>query len=113
MVLLSDKHPIDLTIGQELPPTFHYAWVILVQVYDWRLLRGGLRRLVLSSEGSIRIPTFGCYSWVFLTGHAQASVSVDSSRLPAYHASLRIEIGRTASLDVECTLECERNLVGN
>ena len=29
MVLLSDKHPIDLTIGQELPPTFHYAWVIL------------------------------------------------------------------------------------
>ena len=32
MVLLSDKHPIDLTIGQELPPTFHYAWVILYQV---------------------------------------------------------------------------------
>ena len=30
MVLLSDKHPIDLTIGQELPPTFHYAWVILL-----------------------------------------------------------------------------------
>ena len=30
MVLLSDKHPINLTIGQELPPTFHYAWVILV-----------------------------------------------------------------------------------
>ena len=29
MVLLSDKHPINLTIGQELPPTFHYAWVIL------------------------------------------------------------------------------------
>ena len=29
VVLLSDKHPI-LTIGQELPPTFHYAWVILV-----------------------------------------------------------------------------------
>ena len=29
MVLLSDKHPIDLTIGQELPSTFHYAWVIL------------------------------------------------------------------------------------
>ena len=29
MVLLSDRHPIDLTIGQELPPTFHYAWVIL------------------------------------------------------------------------------------
>ena len=29
MVLLSEKHPIDITIGQELPPTFHYAWVIL------------------------------------------------------------------------------------
>ena len=29
VVLLSDKHPIDITIGQELPPPFHYAWVIL------------------------------------------------------------------------------------
>ena len=34
MVLLSDKHPIDLTIGQELPPTFHYAWVILYGTPD-------------------------------------------------------------------------------
>ena len=35
MVLLSDKHPIDLTIGQELPPTFHYAWVILKRADIW------------------------------------------------------------------------------
>ena len=34
MVLLSDKHPIDLTIGQELPPTFHYAWVILIEAVN-------------------------------------------------------------------------------
>ena len=44
MVLLSDKHPIDLTIGQELPPTFHYAWVILdSQVSPW-LISQMLRR---------------------------------------------------------------------
>ena len=50
MVLLSDKHPIDLTIGQELPPTFHYAWVILV-VQDIR--RKTRRRF--SAEEKIRI----------------------------------------------------------
>ena len=39
MVLLSDTHPIDLTIGQELPPTFHYAWVILQ--FDFSRLSAG------------------------------------------------------------------------
>ena len=42
MVLLSDKHPIDLTIGQELPPTFHYAWVILRQNQTETLPGAGL-----------------------------------------------------------------------
>ena len=45
MVLLSDKHPIDLTIGQELPSTFHYAWVILQlleQYWGERFKFGGL-----------------------------------------------------------------------
>ena len=51
MVLLSDKHPIDLTIGQELPPTFHYAWVILVKhARDYWLLlaEGHLHRRLFS-----------------------------------------------------------------
>ena len=46
MVLLSDKHPIDLTIGQELPPTFHYAWVILLE---------GLETIAISAVGSTDI----------------------------------------------------------
>ena len=51
MVLLSDKHPIDLTIGQELPPTFHYAWVILVE-------RAGrdCARAVCAAETAYRVP---------------------------------------------------------
>ena len=49
MVLLSDKHPIDLTIGQELPPTFHYAGVILPWLGRWTT--DYLRVRVLDSQG--------------------------------------------------------------
>ena len=81
MVLLSDKHPIDLTIGQELPPTFHYAWVILA-----RAAEGDLQPTVQSTfNGSRRKQNFvgfpipGAEGRVLSTVSTNYGVSLDVS----------------------------------